>query len=131
MVDTTLQQILEKLDDNKTLLSDIIAKTDANRTEIDALLLKFELVKQELKGVYRVVHGDGMTEPLQVRLKSLERDILEAKDAIVQINKEHKTELEQAKSRNTKIVLTLLGGLVTAISSIISYVLGQLWKSGQ
>lgn len=123
------KKFLEEYQKTSDKIEKILEKSEQNRAVVSTIELKLDLIKDEWQKISKIIYGDGLIDSLPSRLKFLESQVLELAESLEQIEMEHKRTTEAEKGRNQKIIVALIGGLFTIISSVLAWVFEAFKKN--
>lgn len=118
-----LTRILSELRATQNNIEKILERSENYKSDIQTMNLKFDLLKDEIENLNKIMYGDNRTDPLLSRIKLQDLKIKDLEEELHFLKGESRNQLERDKNRFQKIIITVIGGIITIISSGIAYFL--------
>lgn len=118
-----LTRILSELRATQNNIEKILERSENYKSDIQTMNLKFDLLKDEIENLNKIMYGDNRTDPLLSRIKLQDLKIKDLEEELHFLKEESRNQLERDKNRFQKIMVAVIGGTITIISSGIAYFL--------
>ncbi len=118
-----LKQILKEYENVLANIQRVLEKSGDLQNNVNSSNLRIDMIREEINKIQNVIFGDNNNDPIQVKIKVLEKKVQIIEDSLENIHEEYKKNIQEEKTKYNKIILTILGLISTIITTILGYFL--------
>jgi hypothetical protein len=116
-----LEKLIEQNERTQEQIDHIVNSTFQYKNDITTIAIKLDVLREDWQKISKIIHGDGLIDPLSSRMRIIEIKLKEMEEQVENLEVESRKNLEAERTKFQKILVAIIGGVFTIISSLFAW----------